>query len=54
MYMVIQPVLSLYDSGQTMGIIMNLDDGVTHTVPRYKDHTLLHNILFLDLAGLAP
>jgi len=44
-------VLALYCSGITTGLVLEIGDGVTHTIPCYDGHAMDHGILRADFAG---
>uniref|UniRef100_A0A914E0Y6 Actin n=1 Tax=Acrobeloides nanus TaxID=290746 RepID=A0A914E0Y6_9BILA len=51
MYVSIQAVLSLIASGRAAGIVLDIGDGVAHTVPIYENYTQRLGILRLDFGG---
>merc|ERR1712025_209442 len=50
-YLVVDAVLAVYASGRTTGIVVQIEDGVTHVVPVYEGNVLPDAVLRQDLAG---
>ena len=46
-----QGILSLYASGRTTGIVLDIGDGVTQIVPGYEDYTYMDRITRLNIGG---
>lgn len=47
-----QAVLSLYSTGRTTGIVLELGEGMTYCVPIYEGFALKHAILSIPVAGV--
>lgn len=51
-YIAIQAVMSLYSSGKTIGMVLDMGDGVIQAVPIYEGYALSNAVMRTDFAGL--
>lgn len=50
-YMAAQPVLALYSSGKTTGLVIDSGDGISSAVPIYEGYALPYSIKTLNIGG---
>jgi len=50
-YVALQPLLSLYASGRTCGLVVESGEGITHTLAIYEGYSLPHATKKLELSG---
>jgi centractin len=53
LYWTAPAVLSLYASGRTTGVVLDVGEGVTHAVPVYEGLALQHSVVRSHVAGRA-
>lgn len=44
-------ILSLFASGRTTGVVLDVGEGLTHCIPVYEGYALVHSISRSDMAG---
>ena len=44
-------MLSLYATGRTSGLVVDVGDGVSHTAPVFEGHLMRSSVQRMDLAG---
>lgn len=52
LYFASAPVLSLYASGRTTGLVIEMNEGTCNTVPVFEGFALFHSILQSDIGGM--
>lgn len=51
MFVINPAILSLYATGRTTGLVVDIGDGVAHIVPIYEGYSLPHAIIRMEIAG---
>jgi centractin len=51
LFVSLQAVLSLYASGRTTGVILDVGDGVAHSVPIFEGFAIPHAVMRVNVAG---
>lgn len=51
LYIGMQGIMSLYTTGRTTGVVVDVGDGISHACPVFEGFALQHNIIRMDLAG---
>lgn len=50
-YIAIQSVLSLYASGRTSAVVLDIGHGLTSAVPIFDGYSIPHTVCKMNLAG---
>uniref|UniRef100_A0A7S3JS19 Actin n=1 Tax=Aureoumbra lagunensis TaxID=44058 RepID=A0A7S3JS19_9STRA len=51
LFMAPQAILSLYASGRTTGLVLDVGDGLSHAVPVYEGFAIPHAVTRIDIGG---